>query len=134
MWLYCICMIMMSMLDAIDTTIKSSINEQVYTFCTCHTGHCAVYDYGLSTAWCRQAKFPGDILIVPRSSAILASDFSHVTGDGQLQRRPEMGFVHPNRSTCSLFSHSRRVYSHQSIQSALSASLLQFGYRNIPVS
>ena len=39
-------------------------------------------------------------------------DFSHVTGDGQLQRRPEMGLVHPNRSTCSLFSHSRRVYSH----------------------
>ena len=39
-------------------------------------------------------------------------DFSHVTGDGQLQRRPGMGLVHPNRSTCSLFSHSRRVYSH----------------------
>ena len=39
-------------------------------------------------------------------------DFSHVTADGQLQRRPEMGLVHPNRNTCSLFSHSRCVYSH----------------------
>ena len=35
-------------------------------------------------------------------------DFSHVTSDGQLQRRPEVGLVHPNRSTCSLFLLSTR--------------------------
>ena len=39
-------------------------------------------------------------------------DFSHVTGDGQLQCRPEMGLVHLNRSMCSLFLHSCCVYSH----------------------
>ena len=36
------------------------------------------------------------------------SDFSHVTGDAQLQRRPEVGLVHPNRNTCSLFLLSTR--------------------------